>query len=643
MSSRIVVALVLAACTDPPPPSAEGEPPTRPSTPAPEPPDPPETSGDCEETVRFADLDGDGFGSDPLDPCGPEAGVPRGGDCDDGDPAIHPDATERCNGLDDDCDPGSDEVVQIGETGYRSIADALAAAPDGALIEICDGTHEEHGLRIDLPVTVASWSGVRDAVVIDGTGTDSVFVVDGGELVLQSLTVRAGVATEYAPNLRAGGGVNAMVGAGGRVTVEDCVFEDHSGTPSASYGAAVAGSDLVLIDSTFTRNVAGWGGAVFVDADGSLVVEGCTFEENRSDQDGGAVYRWGAGPRMTITGSTFTRNVTEGDGGAIAASDLDVVDSDFVENEADYGGAIANPYPGTRMTISGGTFDANVAVVGPSLAWGGAVVSYTALTVTDATFVGNQAGIGGAVYVDEGPLELVGVTVTDNFALYDAGGVYMSDGDATADAATLIASNRTDGIGGGVFVDAGNDAASWSGGTITDNFAVDVGGGIYAQSNAFAPGAAVTVADVLVEGNESDWSGGGVYLTGPAVTLRDAVLSDNGSPVGGGSSLNDSLEGESLVERVTWIGNHGSDGGASDLWQARARLVDCVLDGNAANRGGALFLDRDSVLQLETTDFGVGTPNSPDDVYQDLDVNDRSYAELGADATLTCTPSGGCQ
>ena len=41
------------------------------------------------------DLDGDGY---PLE-----------NDCDDGDPAVHPDADERCNGVDDDCDGDIDE------------------------------------------------------------------------------------------------------------------------------------------------------------------------------------------------------------------------------------------------------------------------------------------------------------------------------------------------------------------------------------------------------------------------------------------------------------------------------------------------------------------------------------------------------
>ena len=58
--------------------------------------------------IRFyRDADGDGAGDvyDILEACvRPEGYVPVGDDCDDTDPDVNPDATEVCNGFDDDCD-----------------------------------------------------------------------------------------------------------------------------------------------------------------------------------------------------------------------------------------------------------------------------------------------------------------------------------------------------------------------------------------------------------------------------------------------------------------------------------------------------------------------------------------------------------
>ncbi len=74
----------------------------------------------------FPDLDGDGFGGSAgaVVTCAPPSGyLLAGGDCDDADPAIHPDATELCNGVDDDCDGQLDAADP-------SVADALVAFPD---------------------------------------------------------------------------------------------------------------------------------------------------------------------------------------------------------------------------------------------------------------------------------------------------------------------------------------------------------------------------------------------------------------------------------------------------------------------------------------------------------------------------------
>ncbi len=59
----------------------------------------------------WADGDGDGFGAGaPLMQCGPLGGrVTNGNDCNDGNPAVRPTATEVCNGIDDNCAGGADE------------------------------------------------------------------------------------------------------------------------------------------------------------------------------------------------------------------------------------------------------------------------------------------------------------------------------------------------------------------------------------------------------------------------------------------------------------------------------------------------------------------------------------------------------
>ncbi|MEO0601539.1 MAG: putative metal-binding motif-containing protein, partial [Myxococcota bacterium] len=63
------------------------------------------------KTAYYADGDGDGYGTGaPELSCDPVVGRVTGdGDCDDADDAIHPGATEACDGVDNDCANGVDD------------------------------------------------------------------------------------------------------------------------------------------------------------------------------------------------------------------------------------------------------------------------------------------------------------------------------------------------------------------------------------------------------------------------------------------------------------------------------------------------------------------------------------------------------
>jgi hypothetical protein len=74
---------------------------------------------DCDGTVDegateawYTDADGDGWGTGAaVNQCAqPPGRVSRSGDCNDGNPAIKPDAPEVCNGVDDDCDGATDDA-----------------------------------------------------------------------------------------------------------------------------------------------------------------------------------------------------------------------------------------------------------------------------------------------------------------------------------------------------------------------------------------------------------------------------------------------------------------------------------------------------------------------------------------------------
>ena len=76
------------------------------------------------DTAVVLDEDDDGFGNDV--------------DCDDGDPDIHPDATEICDGIDNNCDGATDEEGAQGEATFYADVDDDGFGDDSAPLTTCD-------------------------------------------------------------------------------------------------------------------------------------------------------------------------------------------------------------------------------------------------------------------------------------------------------------------------------------------------------------------------------------------------------------------------------------------------------------------------------------------------------------------------
>ena len=108
----------------------------------------------------YLDADDDGFGVDGDSQCWcAEQGLYRansGGDCDDLDPLVNPDAAEQCNGVDDNCDgfiawdeedtDGDAYMVCQGDCddSHGSVYPGAPQACDGELDNNCDGVDDEN-------------------------------------------------------------------------------------------------------------------------------------------------------------------------------------------------------------------------------------------------------------------------------------------------------------------------------------------------------------------------------------------------------------------------------------------------------------------------------------------------------------------
>ncbi|MBB5852023.1 right-handed parallel beta-helix repeat-containing protein [Amycolatopsis umgeniensis] len=172
--------------------------------------------------------------------------------------------------------PGRVLLVARRPGAYQTIGDALAEAPDGAVITIAGGEYAETVELTRLRVTLAAVEGAT--VVVDGRGADRpVFRTTGGALVLKGIEILAGGAsaiqaddTELAVRrCTVSGGRGPAVAIRGTTafTLSGCVIS------AAEQGILVDGAPGRIEDTT-VEDVMGDGITLGQGAD--PVVTGCT-------------------------------------------------------------------------------------------------------------------------------------------------------------------------------------------------------------------------------------------------------------------------------------------------------------------------------------------------------------------------------
>jgi hypothetical protein len=252
--------------------------------------------------------------------------------------------------------------------------------------------------------------GVLDGFTLSGSDTSGPDPAQlwGGALRHESgeLTVRNG---RFWSN-RADRGGGAVYIASGTVTFEGCELSGNSGSHYYQGGAIYqAAGDLTIIDSVFSGNLAGIGGAIYLaNSSSTLTVQGSRFVDNRtSGGSGGAIY----GHRIAIDQSVFENNVAYsvggGQGGAIRASEIEVDRSVFLGNQARDGWSDGLSARGGAIVcgdaeLIGSTFVDNRSVfenIGGGLAdtYAGAVSCTATVTAINSIFWQNPADIGPAI------------------------------------------------------------------------------------------------------------------------------------------------------------------------------------------------------------------------------------------------------
>lgn len=398
-----------------------------------------------------------------------------------------------------------------------------------------------------------------------------------------------GGSSENANTSTGGGGIYKS--GTGTLTITDTEVS-YNTTTNAGGGICLSNGTMNINSSTITGNSASKGGGVYIgsgtlvfssgtikknsstDNGGGIFCYGGTFNfnagsvsENTSEKYGGGIYIYNAVFSMessaTVSDNTAVNESNTGVGGGIfisssTTSDISISGT-ISSNEAyEYGGGIYAANKATTV-FSGATISDNS--VSSSNGRGGGIYtgSNTVCTVKNDSIVKNNSAelLGGGIYARNN-LTLEDCTITENTAVELGGGIYIVSGTLSAGSESLITKNKTSSTNtqtGGAGVYIASEASAELSGTISDNTAGYMAGGIYISGTA-------TMSGGTISGNSTN----GITLAGTFTMTGGSITENSSSDVlhAGGITVTDT--GIFNKTGGTVSGNTNSASGASQMY-----------------------------------------------------------------------------
>ena len=166
----------------------------------------------------------------------------------------------------------------------------------------------------------------------------------------------------------------------------------------------------------------------------------------------------------------------------------------------------------------------------PALAAAPRSAATARMTIEHLTVFGAREAslMGGAIRVEGGRLDLIGVTVIGGLA-DRGGGIAVGAGARLRLVEALVIGNKAASSGGGIWNEG---VLTVSRSAIVGNLAID-GGGIWSGSG---PGSATSIENVTIAENTATGDGGGLWLAGPA-EIAASTIGDNDAVRGGGITV----------------------------------------------------------------------------------------------------------
>jgi predicted outer membrane repeat protein len=444
-----------------------------------------------------------------------------------------------------------------------------------------------------------------------------------------------GINTAGTVTTRNGGAIYNMAG---NLEISNSVFQENATVRDG--GAIYNTATLETANTDFVGNYAGTGyggGAIYNGMNGRLrISSGSTFTGNGINTlgvvkttNGGAIYNDSSAATIsTIADSTFEENAAIQNGGAIynIQGILEISSSDFVGNySTNIGGAIYNAV--TLRISSGSTFTGNgIDSLGNVVTtYGGAIyndsLAATISTISDSTFQENSASFGGAIYNNQGILEISNTDFIDNYSNGNGGAIQNND--------TLRISNGSTFTGNGI--DTLGQVVTNAGGAIYNNSALATISTISDstfEGNAAGEGGAIQNISGILEisntdfvGNYSTNIGGAIYnspngtlrisngstFTGNGIDTLDAIITNNG-----GAIFNSGL---ATISNTDFTGNKATVNGGAIYNTGTLSIIADGANTSFANNNDStglndIYLQSGSTLNLNVKDGNTITFSS---------------------------------
>lgn len=489
-------------------------------------------------------------------------------------------------------------------TGTNTLTDYVRLANGGNYSLTISGSDEQATLTGDLDITnnAAAMELVLD-VASNGVATISQDAATDDRVldVLLGTNVQANNITfQNGGNVGNGAGINVA----GTLQLNSCVVKLNNCTNSG--GGINNTGTVALFDSDVTNNVAPNAGGGIRNSGSMQLTNGCLIASNNSGTGAGILNT----STLFVSGSTISSNTATALGGGIFNTGTMTIDTGSLihHNSAPSGAGIYN-------NAATGTLDNSSVYANDATGTGGGIFNDGTLSIVNGAEIGgsfntgdeNTAQTGGGIGNFDGTVTIDGSTVAGNSASFAGGGISnQGTGSVTiqngATIGTASLKNLATSLGGGIYNDKTLTIQS---STVTGNESDSSGGGVYVTSNGTA-----TVNGSTVSSNHADSSGGGITNLGTLTVTNAATISGNTANVGGGiynlvgasTTIEDSSTIQSNAANVT----AGSNGGGIANEGTLTLQTDAVIQSNGANgSGGGLY------------NFATGTANISSTTFQD--------------------------